>query len=223
MTTVTGTLETIQIGQPRTYPEKPGRDGRPRHWLSAIVKSPVDESVTVSSTGLAGDSQADRQQHGGIDKAVLAYAAAHYPRWRSELPTLGWAPGGFGENLTISGLDETSVCLGDQYRVGDVLLEVAQPRQPCWKLCRIWQQPDLAKRVVATGRSGWYLRVREAGTIEPGLMVELVDRPHPEWPVDRANRLMYGQLDDQQAVETLARLPLLSLSWREDLISRRML
>jgi MOSC domain-containing protein YiiM len=223
MTTTDATLESVQIGQPQTYQESATRDGNQRQWRSAIVKSSIVGPANVNETGLEGDVQADRQSHGGIDKAVLAYAASHYQLWRSELPAVDWRPGGFGENLTIVGLDETTVCLGDHYRIGEVLFEVSQPRQPCWKLSRIWKQPDLTKRVVVSGRSGWYLRVRETGAIEPGQAVLLVDRPLPEWSVDRANQLMYGQVHDQQAVETLARLPQLSLAWREDLISRRML
>ena len=223
MTTNDPVLQSIQIGQPQTYEEETDRRGRPKQWRSAIAKSPVAGAVTVNDVGLDGDGQADRQSHGGIDKAVLAYAASHYDRWCSELPELNWTPGGFGENLTVSGLDETTVCLGDHYRIGDVLLEVSQPRQPCWKLSRIWKQPDLTKRVVVSGRSGWYLRVRETGTIEPGQAVLLAGRPLAEWTVHRANQLMYGQVEDPSAVETLARLPQVSLSWREDLISRRMM
>src|SRR5690606_10003442 len=154
-------------------------------------------------TGLVGDAQADRQNHGGIDKAVLAYAAGHYTDWQRELPQHAWQPGGFGENLTIDGLDESQVCLADVYRIGDVLLEVSQPRQPCWKLCLRWNQPDLARRVVATARSGWYLRVKQTGTMSAGLPVELVERPLPDWTIERAARLMYGLDDDRSAAEEL--------------------
>lgn len=217
----TPTLISLQVGQ-RTEYEFTRRNGQVEHWQSAIAKTAVAGTVQVSQTGLAGDEQADTQSHGGIDKAVLAYASAHYDFWRDELPEKAWRHGGFGENLTITGLDETTVCLGDLYRIGEVELEVSQPRQPCWKLCRIWEQPDLAQRVVKNGRSGWYLRVRTPGVITAPIPVELIDRPLPEWPIDRANRLMYGQDPDQAAAEQLANLPQVSLAWREDLISKRL-
>jgi MOSC domain-containing protein YiiM len=215
------TLTSIQAAQPVTY-LRSRSDGNDEPWQSAIDKTAVSGPVAVERTGLASDAHADRQNHGGIDKAVLAYAAAHYDDWQRELPQHAWRPGGFGENLTIDGLDETLVCLGDVYRTGDVLLEVSQPRQPCWKLCLRWNQPDLAKRVVATARSGWYLRVKQTGTIHAGLPVELIERPLPDWTIERAARLMYGLIDDRSAAEELARLPQVSMAWREDLIDRRL-
>lgn len=215
-------LMSIQVAQPALY-SRTAPDGTQHVYQSGIDKIAVAGRVAADRTGLAGDAQADRKNHGGIDKAVLAYAAAHYPHWRRDLPQHEWRPGGFGENLTIDGLNESLVCLGDAYRIGDVLLEVSQPRQPCWKLCLRWEQPDLAKRVVATSRSGWYLRVKQSGMIQAGLPVELVERPLPEWTIERAARLMYGQIDDRSAAEALSRLPQVSLAWREDLIARRLI
>jgi MOSC domain-containing protein YiiM len=215
-------LTSLQTAQPVTY-HRSRPDGSNEPYLSAIDKTAVSGPVAVERTGLAGDAQADRKNHGGIDKAVLAYAAAHYADWQRELPQHAWRPGGVGENLTIDGLDEARVCLGDVYRIGDVLLEVSQPRQPCWKLCLRWQQPDLAKRVVASSRSGWYLRVKQSGTIRVSLPVELLERPLPDWTIERASRLMYGLADDRLAAEELSRLPQVSLAWREDLIDRRLI
>lgn len=164
---------------------------------------------------------ADRQNHGGVDGAVLAYAAAHYERWAEELPEKEMTFGGFGENLTIDGLTEENVCIGDRWRIGNVLVEVSKPRQPCWKLCRRWSQPDLAKRVVQTSRGGWYLRVREPGEISVGDQLMLDSRPHPEWTVTRVTRLFYGIDHDPAAAMKLATLPTLSLEWREALLNSR--
>lgn len=214
-------LTSIQTAQPVTY-RRSRPDGSEQPYQSAIDKTGVEGPVAIERTGLAGDAQADRQNHGGIDKAVLAYAAAHYDDWQRELPQHAWRPGGFGENLTIEGLDEMVVCLGDVYRIGDVMLEVSQPRQPCWKLCLRWQLPDLVKRVVATSRCGWYLRVRQTGTLVAGAPVDLIERPLPDWTIERASRLMYGLDDDRAAAEDLSRLLRVSLAWREDLIDRRL-
>ena len=95
--------------------------------------------------------------------------------------------GAFGENLTIAGLSEESVCIGDIFRIGDVTFEVSQPRQPCWKLARRWRMHELLGLVVRNGRSGWYLRVLEEGWIEAGMPVELIERPNPAWS-DRARQ-----------------------------------
>jgi MOSC domain-containing protein YiiM len=201
--------------------DEDARDNRPAAWRTAFFKSAVARPVHVGEEGLEGDGVADRANHGGIDGAVLAYAAAHYPHWREELPEKDFAFGGFGENLTIAGLTEDEVCIGDRWRSGEVVFEVSKPRQPCWKLCRRWSQPDLAKRVVQTGRGGWYLRVRETGIVSAGATIELEHRPHPEWSVTRVNRLFYGIDRDPAAARELAALPALSLSWREELLNHR--
>jgi MOSC domain-containing protein YiiM len=215
-------LLSIQIGAAQWRESAAPGDGRRPAWKSGIWKLPVQGPVGVSSGGMTGDEQADTTHHGGPDKALLAYSAEHYPKWKEESPDSDWQYGGFGENLTIAGLDESSVCIGDVYRIGEVHLEVSQPRQPCWKLCRRWNRPDLAKRVIQLSRSGWYLRVLEPGDLSRGLPLALVERPSGEWTIERASRLMYGLESDTQAAEVLSRLPTLSLAWREDLISRRL-
>src|SRR5690606_28558955 len=128
----------------------------PQGQRSAIDKAPVDGPALVTVTGLVGDEQADRKHHGGPDKAVHAYAVAHYPAWIAELPAAAGAlrPGGFGENLVVDGVTEADVCLGDRWRIGPVLLEVSQGRQPCWKLNVRFGQPDMARRVQTSGRTG---------------------------------------------------------------------
>ena len=133
--------------------------------------------VFVGRTNLVGDGQADLENHGGIDKAVLAYSADHYPKWRRELSLPDMPYGAFGENLTISGLSEESVCIGDTLRIGTVTFEVSQPRQPCWKLARRWRMHELTGLVVRNGRSGWYLRVLEEGWIEASMPVMLIGPP----------------------------------------------
>lgn len=120
---------------------------------------------------------------GGPEKAVLAYAADHYPLWRSELEPLELPYGTFGENFTIAGLTEETVCIGDIYIIGGAIVQISQPRQPCWKLARRWQVKDLVIRVPANGRTGWYFRVLKEGYIEQGVPVILLDRPYPQWPI----------------------------------------
>jgi MOSC domain-containing protein YiiM len=170
--------------------------------------------------GVAGDEQADRKNHGGIDKAVLAYSADHYSFWRSHLSLPDMPFGGFGENLTITGLEESNVCIGDRWQAGDVVLEVSQPRQPCWKMGRRWRIADLPKQVIQNGRSGWYLRVLNEGDVTAPVAIALISRLHPSWTVARASRLLYHESDNVKGLSDLADIPELSRAWREELLER---
>ena len=159
-------------------------------WSSGIYKTPVEGPVWLGTFNLAGDEQADLRVHGGRDKAVMVYPAAHYPRWNAEVQ-LGLGPGAVGENFTVEGLDEETVCLGDRYEVGEALVEVSQPRQPCWKLAKKWNRADLPKRVVQTGRTGWYLRVLREGRVAAGDPMKLVSRPAGAPSIADMNRQLY--------------------------------
>src|SRR5262249_2606205 len=153
---------------PRTYGKADAEDPLDREWTSGIFKAGVAGPVRLSALGLEGDGQADLRFHGGPDKAVNAYALAHYPGWEAEWQVSPLAPGAFGENLTIDGQTEESVSIGDVFQLGSAKLQVSQPRFPCWKLERKWRRPGLAARVVETGRTGWYFRVLETGAVEGG-------------------------------------------------------
>jgi MOSC domain-containing protein YiiM len=214
------TIVSIQVGQATSYVFDSAADNKPRSWTTAFFKSPVSGSVHVGEMGIAGDEQADRRFHGGIDKAVLAYSAEHYAYWRSHLSLPDMPHGGFGENLTIAGLDEVGVCIGDHWQAGDVLFEVSQPRQPCWKMGRRWRTPDLPKQVIQNGKSGWYLRVISGGELAAGAAIELAARPRAPWTVARASRLLYHENHDVAALEELANVPELSRAWREELLER---
>jgi MOSC domain-containing protein YiiM len=213
-------LLSIQVGQPNTYGRDDADDPMDRTWTSAFFKSPLPEPVFVSRTNVAGDAQADTEHHGGPDKAVLAYAASHYDLWRVELPQTTLPFGGFGENLTIEGVTEWNVCIGDVWSLGEALFQVSQPRQPCWKLARRWRMKHLTAQVIANGRSGWYLRVLREGMIAPGELLELLDRPNPHWTVARANQVMHHRKNDLQAAAELAALTGLSAAWREEFLRR---
>ena len=183
--------------------------------FSAIAKLPVTGTGTVGPLGLAGDEQGDPRVHGGLDKAVHHYPTEHYAAWRTELGVLPLlnAAGAFGENLATQGMTEASLCLGDQLRVGSVLFEVSQSRQPCWKLNDRFGVPDMARRVQQTGRTGWYYRVLEPGGLQAGDSFELVERPWPQWTLARVIAVLYHQRFDAAVLHELAALPL-TPSWR---------
>lgn len=212
---ILGSVNSIQVGRPRSYEAD---DTKP--WTSAIGKHIVSDPVKVGRTNIEGDEQADLKNHGGFDKAVLAYAAEHYDAWNAQFPEKSFSAGAFGENLTISGFSETSCCVGDIMQIGDCLLQISQPRQPCWKLSRRWNLPKLEVVVQQTGRTGWYYRVLEEGLIEAGLPVELIERPFPDLNVAWASSVMYAKPRSKEDDLSLAKSPALSISWKETLLKR---
>jgi MOSC domain-containing protein YiiM len=215
------TVISIQVGLPQTFGSEGATDQMHRTWFTGFFKKPIEGDIWLSTTNLAGDGQADRKNHGGLDKAVLAYSADHYDYWRSHLNYPDLPYGAFGENFTVQGQTEAEVCIGDIYAIGDVRVQVSQPRQPCWKLSRRWQIEDLALQVKANGRSGWYCRVLQEGILWSGLVMTLRDRPYPQWTVSRANQIMHYDHHDQEAALELAQCPLLSQNWRHKLLMRQ--
>ncbi|HQR04081.1 MAG: MOSC domain-containing protein [Proteobacteria bacterium] len=189
---------------------------------SGIVKAPVSGPQRVGRLGLDGDQQADMRVHGGEDKAVLCYARAHHDYWREALPghPLLEVPGAFGENLSIDDLDENTVCIGDRWRIGGVLFSVTQGRLPCYKLNLRFGVPDMAARVQASVRTGWYLRVLEPGSLQEGDRCDLLDRPHPDATVATLLTLIRDRETRHERLEPILALPL-PPSWRR-LFEKRM-
>jgi MOSC domain-containing protein YiiM len=177
-----GTVVSVQTGRAALL----GPDG----VLSGFVKRPVTGRVKVRPTGLWGDEQADLRVHGGPEKAVYGYAESRYETWRTNYPQYSalLVPGGFGENLTIAGCDETTVCLNDIVRIGTCLLQVSQPRQPCFKFALRFADVTMPQAMIRNGYCGWYYRVLQPGQLAAGDTLSLEDRPHPLWPIDRVNR-----------------------------------
>jgi len=201
-------VDSLLRGRARPY-TRPGS-------VSAIAKMPFEGPVRVDTLGLQGDEQGDLRHHGGEDKAVHHYPRDHYPWWREQIgehPLLR-EPGAFGENFSSHGLDETQVCLGDRYRIGAVVLEVSQGRQPCWKLNDRFGVADMARRVQASGRTGWYYRVIQTGEIAAGETLALVERPWPQWTLQRIATMLYTRTLDLDELRAALALPLVP-SWRK--------
>ena len=192
--------------------------------VSGIFKRPLDHSVEVTRTGLAGDEQGDKKHHGGLEKAIHHYPFDHYAIWKSEVPEFAAAldrEGAFGENISTEGLTEADVCIGDIYRLGSALVEVSQARQPCWRLNERFGDAAMARRVQDTGRTGWYYRVLEEGRIGPDDTIDLLDRPAPDWPLSRILYLLYQDTLNIDDLAQLTELNQLTESWR--LLARRRL
>jgi len=209
-------IEAVLVGRAVPF----GPNGEP----SAIDKRACSAPVQVGLLGLDGDEQGDRVHHGGPDKAVHHYACDHYAAWRSELPAAAARfehAGAFGENLGTRGLTEQDVCVGDIYRLGTARVQVSQARQPCWRLNLRFGVPDMARRMQTSGRTGWYYRVLEPGTVEAGAALSLEARPHPEWPLARLLHFLYVERLDFAALERIEALSVLAEGWRR-LAARRL-
>lgn len=165
-----GTVVSIHVGRPRTV-----QAGR-AEVTTAIWKHPIQGRVRVRGVNIDGDDQADREVHGGPDKAIYAYALEEVRSWEAELGRpLGEAA--FGQNLTTEGIDVSGAIIGERWRVGSALLEVAQPRQPCFKLALRIGEPGFVKRFAHASRPGAYLRIVAEGEIGAGDAIAIVDRP----------------------------------------------
>lgn len=144
---------------------------------TAIFKEPVATTVAIRELNLAGDQQADLAVHGGSEKAVYAYPAEHYEYWRKQLSDISFSWGTFGENLTTAGLWEGMLCIGDLLRIGSAVLQITQPRMPCYKLQLRFNRDDMIKRFLVSGRSGFYLSVIEPGNVGAGSYREVYTTP----------------------------------------------
>ena len=167
---VTGRLESVNVGEPRAV------DVNGHTVWTAIWKDPVEGRVALRGVNLDGDDQADRSVHGGPDKAVYAYAVEDIDWWEAQLSgRLG--PGIFGENLTVRGLPVSEAVIGERWTVGTTLLEVCQPRLPCFKLGLRMGDPRFLKRFATANRPGAYLRIEREGDISRGDQIQVIDRP----------------------------------------------
>lgn len=201
-----GTVVSVHVGRSALL----GDSGKPSAFRKASVAGPV----AVGTLGLDGDEQADRRFHGGPDMAVYAYDSGSYAAWSAEFPALRFGPGSMGENLALTGFDETIVCIGDRHRIGTALLEVCQPRQPCWKLAAVFGEPLLVKAMFANGRCGWLYRVIEPGVVAAGDTAELVERGSASWTVRRLADFTVGRHRPPALVDEVLALLALAASWR---------
>lgn len=196
-------IEAVNVGGPAEH-----------EWLghavtTAIFKYPVSGRVAIAGVNITGDDQADRDVHGGPDKAVYAYAAEDTQWWEARLRRpLG--PGAFGENLTTRGLDLTGAVVGERWRVGSAILEVSQPRLPCFKLGLRMADRHFPRRFAAAVRPGAYLRILGEGHVGAADTVEVVSRPAHGVTVGMVSRAYF---DDRSLVTRLLSAPELPKSW----------
>jgi MOSC domain-containing protein YiiM len=200
---------SVNVGLPREF------EWQGKTVSTGIFKAPVEGSIRLDSLNLNGDAQADLTVHGGIDKAVYAYPVEHYQYWRNELPEIDFTYGIFGENLTISGLLENDVNIGDRFAIGSVELMVTQPRMPCYKLGLRFNRPDIVKRFLDSQLTGFYLRVLQEGELKTGDELKLISRDQHQVTVADITKLYVNKERDLELLQRAVEVEALPASWRE--------
>lgn len=192
------------------------------NFLSAINKSRIEGKCLVTKIGLKNDEQADKINHGGLEKAIHQYAFENYNYWKEKLLecTILDNAGAFGENISSLGMDEHTVRIGDQYKLGTCILEVSQARQPCWKLNYRFNHTEMSEEVQNSLKTGWYYRVIEEGEIEEGNKFELISRPFPDYPLQRLLNLLYKDALNFKELELAIKIKPLADSWKKLFLKR---
>ncbi len=209
-------IVSVNVSMPKVV-----QDARGHQVETGIFKAPVEGRVRVRTLNLEGDGQADLSVHGGVDKAVYLYPHAHYATWAAELGRDDLRYGQFGENLTVDGdLTEDAVHVGDIFRVGHAVLQVTQPRSPCFKLNLRMLMPTFGKLFLQSGRVGYYARVLEEGDVAAGDAIALLEaEPHAVSVRDLSN-LWYYDEDNLELLQRAVNVEALSPGWRDGFAER---
>ncbi len=192
--------------------------GRP----TGMFKYPVGDSLQLGDQGFAGDEQADRRVHGGPDKAVHLYPAVHYGRLAQAFPEAAsqLKPGSLGENISSPRLDESLVRIGDVFRLGVALLQVCQPRNPCWKIDARFGVDGMAAYIAEHHLTGWYFRVLLPGVVAPGDTLDLAEPGDDELSLAQAQRLWHTHRPTPLALRQLAATPGIAENWQRKIVER---
>lgn len=200
-------LLSVNISQPKTITHNS------REVSTGIFKQPVTGPVFVGHLNIEGDGQADLKNHGGEQRAVYAYPIESYRHWERELGRDEFAFGQFGENLTVSDMPDTRICIGDRFRIGGTLLEVTQPRLPCYKMAISIEVEGFEKRMLKSGHLGFYLRVLEEGELAAGDAIECVfEEPH-RVSISDLIHLLYVDRRNQELASKAASIAALPEEW----------
>ncbi|WP_036687787.1 MOSC domain-containing protein [Paucisalibacillus globulus] len=213
-------VKQLFVGKVKQIGDPGAKNAMDRVWESGMFKKGTNEKIWLSKTGLVGDEVADKKNHGGPEKAIFTYSAMHYDFWKNKQHIEAIDFGGFGENLVVENMDENSVCIGDSYQFGEAIIQVSQPRRPCWKPARRFRTMDLALQIQNSGRTGWYFRVLEEGFVQGGEELILLQRAFPEWTIAKCNEVMYEKKDDLNLAVELAACEALAENWKQTLHKR---
>ncbi len=202
-------LLSVNVGLPQnvSYQKKTTTTG--------IFKTPVEGKIMLRALNLEGDGQADLDNHGGIDKAVYLYSYDNYPYWQAILGQNTLPLGQFGENFTVEGLLDAHVHIGDTFQVGEAVIQVTQPRIPCYKLGIRLEKPNFPKQFLDSGKTGFYAKVLQEGWVEKGNKIERMILDSQQITVYQAFRLLYFESHNIEGIKQVLEIEALSDSWRK--------
>ncbi len=203
------TIISVNVGGQREV------EWKGRTVVTGIFKEPVDGPVYASGVNLTGDDQADRTVHGGESKAVYAFASEHYRQWEERFPDSEFGWGAFGENLTLQGMTEADVCIGDRFRCGEAEFVVTEPRMPCYKFAIRLNDNGVIKYMLETGHTGFYFTIAAPGSVEAGASLVHTGRPTDALPVSDLTHLYASKEPAPHVIERARRAPDLPEKWRE--------
>jgi len=197
-------LVSLQIGKPKQIASTSSSEWWDKDWETGFYKKPLNDEVWLGYEGLKGDGQSDLKNHGGVDKAVCVYPVEHYSHWRDQFNEINISEGAFGENFSTSGLLESDVCIGDIYSIGAAIVQVSQPRQPCYKLARRWKIKELANLVQTSGKTGFYFRVIQHGMVQAQQEFKLLERRYESFTISYCNEIMHKDKNNIEAATGFA-------------------
>lgn len=203
-------IQSVNVGSPRDVQTPDGR-----RFFSGIAKKPIVGKIYLDLNGLSGDGVGNTKVHGGSDKALCLYCVDHFSFWKEELG-IELEPGAFGENLSIAGLSEADVYIGDVLRIGEVQVQCSQPRQPCRNLSSFRNEPNLVERIRQTGYSGFYMRVLQPGWISTEDSVEFVSSRSSQFSIHDVNILLYQDKKNFDMIRQVIQLDSLAQSLRNE-------
>ena len=203
MASVDAKVLSVNVGKPKQF------DYKGRQAKSAIWKSPVSGKIVAQGVNLEGDDQADRAAHGGIDKAVYAYAHEDVMWWEQQTG-LSLEPGAFGENLTTQGIAVNDALIGERWQIGTTILEVSEPRIPCWRLGVRMQDNTFPKKFTQALRPGPYFRIVQAGELAAGSAITVIDKPNHDLTLRDVFRIY---TKDHQEADRILQVTQMSADW----------
>jgi MOSC domain-containing protein YiiM len=204
---------STNIGEPRIV------QWRGKEVETGIFKYPVNKPIFLGSEDVENDHVIDRRYHGGTDKACYLYSADHYSYWKAFYPDLEMQFGIFGENLTVEGLHEAQVNIGDIYQIGEAVVQATQPRQPCFKLEFRFNDNHIVQQFIDSGFAGVYVRVLVNGLVKTGDSTELIERKN-SLSIQKVYELLYTSEFQKEAVELAVNDPFIAASCKKDLLKR---
>jgi len=216
-------IEGVYIGKPEVFATITTNQGTTKELLSSINKIKIEKSIKITKTGFIGERQATKN-HGGIERAILQYDPSNYKKIATlfpEIPPEKLEPPGFGENISaVGGMNEKTVCIGDIYRMGTAVVQVTQPRKPCYKLNHWFQEENFAKIIEKNCVTGWLYQVLQEGEVKIGDQIVLISRPYPRLTVHHILGLYSSTTLTKKDLSDMLLCDVLPLAWKSTIETR---